>query len=89
MTDNIIFISNNIAIDQSQSLTSLIPPTINVKDLLEFYGTIFLPTAQSKPVIENPSTNIKSLFGAWVESGDEDSRLEEIYESRQVPSGVL
>ncbi len=30
-------------------------------------------------------TNMKTLFGAWMENGDEDKQLDEIFRSRQIP----
>jgi hypothetical protein len=84
-----VLISKNIAIDQSQGSSCVLPPTINAQDLPECYETVFLPIAQSTSIIDDQSVNIESLFGSWIESGDEDKQLEEIYESRQIPSGSL
>ncbi len=89
MSDSIIFVSKNVAIDQSQGSSCVRPLSISVQDLPEFYETVFLPVAQSRPIIEEQSINILSFFGSWVECGDEDKQLEEIYESRRIPSGLL
>ncbi|HDH53134.1 MAG TPA: hypothetical protein ENH24_01450 [Nitrospirae bacterium] len=89
MSDSIVLISKNIAIDQSQGSSCVLLPAINAQDLPECYDTVFLPIAQSTSIIEDQSVNIRELFGSWVESGDEDKQLKEIYESRQIPSGSL
>jgi hypothetical protein len=86
MSDDVIFISENIAIVQSQGCTCLLPSTISVQELPSFYGTVSLPIAQSEAIVEDQFTNIKLLFGSWIESGDEDKQLEELYKSRLVPS---
>ena len=89
MSDNIVLISKNIAIDQSQGSSCALPPAIKAHDLPECYDTVFLPIAKSTSIIEGQTVNIKALFGSWIESGDEDKHLTEIYESRQTPSGSI
>ncbi len=89
MSDNVIFISENIAIVQSQDSSSLVPSTISVQELQELYGTVSLPVAPSESIVEDQFVNIKLLFGSWIESGDEDKQLEELYNSRLIPSNSL
>jgi hypothetical protein len=86
MSVDVIFISGNVAIVESQSSTCLKPSTIDIQELPELYGTVSLPIAQSKAVAEYQNTTIKLLFGSWVESGYEDEQLEELYKSRLFPS---
>lgn len=89
MSDDFVFTSGNIAIVKSQGSTCLEPSTINIQELLKSYGTVSLPIAQSKAVVENQFTTIKLLFGSWIESGDEDKQLEELYKSRLFPSASI
>jgi len=89
MTNNIVLVSKNIAIDQSQGSSCVLPPAIKSQDLPECYATVFLPIVRSSSVIEDQSFAIKSLFGSWRESGNEDNQLEELYESRKIPSGSI
>ena len=42
--------------------------------------------AQSKVTEGNKKSRMKALFGSWVENGDEDKQLEELYKSRLIPS---
>lgn len=80
--DEVVFVSDNIALVQYQDSISLEPPK-------EVYETFELSVVQSRPVIDDQFTDVKLLFGSWVESGDEDKQLEEIYESRLIPSTNL
>lgn len=89
MSDDIILISGNVAIVESQSDTCLEPPTIDMQELPKLYGTVSLPIAQSEVVVEDQFTTIKLLFGSWIESGDEDKQLEELYKSRLLPSASI
>jgi hypothetical protein len=82
MSNNIIIVSENVAIVESGDATSERVADIGVQD----YETVSLAIAQSKPIIEDQYVNIRLSFGAWVESGDEDLQLKELYESRLTPS---
>jgi len=82
MMDNITFVSENIAIVGYQESISSEPPKV-------LSETFELSIAESKPVVEDEFTDIKLLFGSWVESGDEDKQLEDLYESRLLPSATL
>jgi hypothetical protein len=86
MNEDVIFVTDNIAIVQTQGNVCLLPPIISADELSTYYGTVSLPIAESKPLIENENTNIKLLFGSWVESGTEDELLDELYSSRLIPS---
>lgn len=50
--------------------------------------TVRVEGLQSEAVEETPWTHIKSLFGAWAESGDEDKDLDSVYNSRLIASSV-
>jgi hypothetical protein len=84
MLDNVIFISNNIAIVEYYDSIPLEYP----KESFEPADTttIELLVASSRSVVEDQFTNIKLLFGSWIESGDEDKQLEELYRSRSYSS---
>jgi hypothetical protein len=82
----------NVAIVQSQDSNSLLPPTVAAHDFFNFMGdinkTVQLNVSQSEAVGESPWLHIRSLFGAWIESGDEDKQLEALYQSRLIPSSM-
>lgn len=42
----------------------------------------------SEGVTESAWLHIKSLFGVWIESGDEDMQLEELCRSRLISSSM-
>ncbi len=88
MSDDIILRTGNVAIVQSQGSTCLMPQTISVQDLPDFYGTVSLPIAHSTTIVtvEDKLSELKLLFGSWNESGDEDTQLDELYKSRLFPS---
>lgn len=86
MSDNTIFIAENIAIVPAQSSVNLEPSMISTEELSGYHGTVSLHVADSASIDETQFTSIKLLFGSWVESGDEDKHLEELYKSRLVPS---
>jgi hypothetical protein len=52
-------------------------------------STVQLQSLPSEAVNESACLHIKRLFGVWIESGDEDKQLEELYQSRLVPSSML
>jgi hypothetical protein len=85
LNDNIC-IMNNIAIVKSQGFYCELPSTITLNDLPQYYGTVKLFVADSKPVVETESSGLELLFGSWFESGDEDAQLDELYRSRAIPS---
>lgn len=86
MNEDVIFVTDNIAIVQTQGNVCLLPPTISADELSAYYETVSLPIAESKPIIENHNTNIKLLFGSWVESGTEDELLDQLYSYRLILS---
>ena len=51
-------------------------------------STVQLQSLPSEAVNESACLHIKRLFGVWIESGDEDKQLEELYRSRLVPSSM-
>ncbi len=91
MNDNkkVIF-ADNVAIIQSQEGNSQLFPTISTKDFFKFTGDI-TGTIEIRPreMIENKNRNqLQYLFGAWIESGNEEKELEELYRSRLIPSSI-
>ena len=44
---------------------------------------------KERVIIENKANKLKALFGSWVESGNEDKQIDEIFKSRQIASGLL
>ena len=50
--------------------------------------TVQLEGFDSAAVEETPWLRLKSLFGAWVDDGDEDGGLDELYRSRLTPSSM-
>jgi len=86
MSNNIDFSTENIAIVQSQSSDCTEPSTLNGDQLTELNWTISLPVVQSKALTEDQFIDTKFLFGSWVEDGEEDKLLEELYKSRLIPS---
>jgi hypothetical protein len=86
MLNENICIMNNIAIVQSRGFYSELPSTITVNDLPKYYGTVELSVVDSKPVVEVEASGLELLFGSWIESGDEDAQLDELYHSRAIPS---
>jgi len=83
---NIMLVSANVAIVQSEDTGCAAPKTISVKELSEYYGTVSLPVAPSVSVIGEQYSNIKLVFGSWAVSGEEDEQLDELYKSRLTPS---
>lgn len=44
---------------------------------------------RSRETIQNKASKLKALFGSWIDSGNEDKDIAEIYKSRQVSSGSI
>jgi len=82
--DDVIFVEN-VALVLSNDSNSLNFPIISTKEFLDFSGdvneTVELETAESK-LLDEKTRSIMELFGSWVESGDEDRQLNELYRSR-------
>jgi hypothetical protein len=87
-----VIFTENVAIVQSQDSKSLVPPTISAEDFFKFTGdtryTIQIEGFPSEAVEESPWSYIRTLFGAWVESGNEDKQLQDLYQSRVTPSSI-
>lgn len=81
-----VIIAGNVAIVQSQDSKCLEISGINVRELPNLNVTITLAVIPSRSIVEGQYSTIKMLFGSWVESGDEDNHLEELYKSRLIPS---
>ena len=86
MSNDVIFISGNIAIVQSRENSYSTTSAISAQELAESYGTAALPVVPSKAIAEDQFISIKLLFGTWLESVDDDKQLEELYKSRLIPS---
>ena len=87
MSDNqdIIF-AGNVAIIQGEDYSNEILEISN-GDLSNF-GTFELPVVSSHAIVSDKHLDAKLLYGSWVESGDEDRQLEELYKSRLIPSST-
>ncbi len=58
----------------------------NYSSPTKYYGTVELSVVDSRPVAESEVFGLELLFGSWIESGDEDAQLDELYRSRALPS---
>jgi len=81
-----VVVAENVALVQSHDSNFLTPPIILAKEFYDFTGnvneTVQLDIAQGPTIDENLQPVIDDLFGSWIESGDEDEQLEELYKSR-------
>lgn len=89
MSNDIVLTAGNVTIVQSLGNVCLIPPTLTVQDLPKYYGTLSLPVSRIETVVIEKFADIKSLFGSWIECGDEDQMLIDLYKSRLIPSAKL
>jgi len=88
LDDKTTIFADNVAIIQSQDSNSLAHFVITAQDFAAFTGD------RTKTVIVDPReapessrwASIRKLFGTWVEHGDEDKELEDLYLSRQIHS---
>jgi hypothetical protein len=90
MLSKTTFITPCIAFTEYQD-SSVIPEfyTITPQALRESYRTIQFPADKNDSVsAKDEFSDIRLLFGSWVEDGDEDKHLEELYKSRFIPSSV-
>lgn len=46
-------------------------------------------TFSCRETAKDKTSSLKLLFGSWIESGDEDKQINEIFKSRQISSGAL
>jgi len=90
MSNEDVLIVGNVAIVQTQDSSSFNYPAISDQLFNKFIGdikeTVSLAIASSKAIAEDESIDCKLLYGSWIESGNEDKQLEELYESRLIPS---
>jgi len=91
-TNRVNILAGNVMIVSSQDSYSAAACNILAQDYLRFTGdinkTVQLRPLSSQAVVDGSWARIKKLFGAWVESGEEDKQLEELYRSRLVPSSM-
>jgi hypothetical protein len=84
--------AGNVAIVQSQDSNSAATSAIAAQAFFRFTGdireTVQVRPLSTEPCSEEARLRMKKLFGAWVESGEEDQRLEELYRSRLIPSSI-
>lgn len=82
--DNVIIVENGASV-LSDASNFLISSMIRAEDFLEFTGnvngTVELEAAEM-PVPGEKAKLLKELFGSWIENGDEDKQLDELYQSR-------
>jgi len=92
LDEKTVIFAENVAIVQSQDSNSLVAPTVAARDFFSFTGdinkTVQLKIFPSEAVEEGPWLHIRSLFGAWVESGNEDMQLQDLYQSRLTLSSM-
>ena len=76
----------NVGLVLSQDTSSLRSAFIPADEFYSFTGditaTVELPIAEVRPASECLPRNPTELYGSWLESGDEDRRLQELYDSR-------
>jgi hypothetical protein len=85
-----VIYADNVAIVQSQDCNSPLFHTISTKDFFKFTGDI-TGTIEIRPKEaygKNNKDQLQRLFGAWVENGDEEIKLEDLYKSRILPSFI-
>ena len=84
--------AGDVAIVQSQDSNSLALPTIIAQHFFRETGdinkSVQLAVFPSEAADETPWVYIKGLFGVWVESGNEDKQIEDLYQSRIIPSSM-
>lgn len=85
--DQSIVLAENVVMVEYHDTTSCsyLGPISTISDPSE---TVEIEGLQSESVEETPWTRIKSLFGAWAESGDEDKEFDVLYKSRLIASSV-
>jgi hypothetical protein len=86
LNDDIIIVSENVAIVRTQDDFCALPTPMTINDLFALYGTVSLPVAQSAPVVVADIANVRNVFGSWAVCGNEDEQLAELYKSRLIPS---
>ena len=89
MSDELVITVGNVTIVHSLGNECLIPPTLTVQDLPKYYGTLSLPVSRIETAVMEKYSDVKSLFGSWIECGDEDQMLTNLYKSRLLPSAKL
>jgi hypothetical protein len=84
--------AGNVAIVQSQDSNSAATTAIAAQAYFGFTGdireTVQVRPLSTEPFSEGARVRLKELFGAWVESGEEDQQLEEMYKCRLIPSSM-
>ena len=81
--------SSNVGIVQSPEFKYPLPSVLTVSDLSNCIDTFCLKVVESTPLSGftcGEFSTVKALFGSWIESGNEDKQLEELYNSRLNPS---
>ena len=90
--DEIAMAASNVAIVESQDSNSLATLAISSGDFFRFTGdtTETIELAVEAPVFSQPPllSEVEGLFGSWVECRKEDAMLDELYESRLIPSSL-
>lgn len=85
--DQPIVLTENVVIVEDNDTTSWSGLCL-INTISDPSGTVQVEGLYSEAVEQTPWLLIKSLFGAWAESGDEDKDLAAIYESRLIASSV-
>jgi len=85
-----IIFTDNVAIVQSEDSNSSLFHTISTNDFYKFTGDL-TATIKINPVERGEvdlKDNIDRLFGAWVQNGEEDRMLQNLYSSRLKQSSL-
>jgi hypothetical protein len=85
--DRPIVLSENVVIVEYHDTTSWSGLGL-ISTISDPSGTVQVEGLRSESVEPTPWLQIKSLFGAWAESGDEDEDLATLYKSRLIASSV-
>ena len=85
--------AGSVVIVQSHDPNSLIHPAVLARFFFDSIGdtnqTVQIEGYSSDATQEISALYLRTLFGAWVESGFEDKQLDELYLSRLIPSSRI
>jgi hypothetical protein len=85
--DQPLILSGNVVVVEYDDTTAR-PGSDLMSTLGDPSETIQLEGLDSETVEQTPWRQIRSLFGAWAESGEEDQDLDTLYESRLLASSL-
>ena len=85
--DKPVLLAENVVMVPYHDTTALPAPGM-ISAISDPTETVQVEGFSSEAMEETPWLHIKSLFGAWVENGDEAEDLDELYRSRLTPSSM-